>query len=238
MLFTQKARRLLKVLLYILLPKRNNQKWLKRTKDESKKGYLSQFSSRQNKLIWESVTLLPGDVVLEVGSNCGNRFLQKASQYPNVTFVGIDINEKAIELGIETAQSMGLKNVFFYAISAENLNTLEKYYPEGFNVIYTWATLIYIHPIHIRNVLLQIISAAKRELVIIEQHSNRLRYWPFYLGVPIGGGPNIVRNYRLLISSVVRKMEKTVIITATEVPHEFWNPGGGKGTKFLVKMVD
>ncbi len=229
----QKIGRLLRLLATALFPKYATLIWLRRTKEDSEIGYLSQSNSTLNELVWNNVSLKSGDLVLEVGSNCGNRFLAKASEHPDVTFVGVDINKKAIELGIESAHLMGLRNVHFHTMPADKIGQLLEFYPNGFDFIYTWATLIYVHPSRISKVIKNIITLANREIMLIEQHSNKLRLWPLFLGVPIQGGPNFIRNYKLLITKSSIGHQFKTQISVTHVPLEFWNPGGGNGYMIL-----
>jgi hypothetical protein len=229
----QKVRRLLRLLATALFPKYATRKWLKRTKEDSEIGYLSQSNSTLNELVWNNVSLKSGDLVLEVGSNCGNRFLAKASDNPDVTFVGIDVNGRAIELGIESSRLMGLRNVHFHTMSAENIGQLREFYPNGFDFIFTWATLIYVHPSRISKVVKNIISLANREIMFIEQHTPKLRFWPLFLGVPVQGGPNFIREYKILITKFSNKLHCKTQVSVTRVPLEFWNPGGGNGHMIL-----
>ena len=215
---TQKVRRLLRLVAATLFPKYATQKWLKRTKEDAEIRYLSQSNSTLNDLVWNNVSLKSGDLVLEVGSNCGNRFLAKASNHPDVTFVGVDINGKAIELGIESADLMGLKNVHFHTMSAEDIGQLRDFYPNGFDFVFTWATLIYVHPSRISKVVKNIISLANREIMLIEQHTHKLRLWPLFLGVPIQGGPNFIRNYKILITKFSIELHSKTQMSVTPVP--------------------
>jgi hypothetical protein len=215
---TQKVRRLLRLVATALFPKYATQKWLKRTKEDAEIRYLSQSNSTLNDLVWNNVSLKSGDLVLEVGSNCGNRFLAKASNHPDVTFVGVDINGKAIELGIESADLMGLKNVHFHTMSAEDIGQLRDFYPNGFDFVFTWATLIYVHPSRISKVVKNIISLANREIMLIEQHTHKLRLWPLFLGVPIQGGPNFIRNYKILITKFSIELHSKTQMSVTPVP--------------------
>ena len=233
-----KFRRLLRLIAILLNPNFNSRKWIKRTKAESKTGYLAIKDAQSNSVIWDEVKLKPGQFVLEIGSNCGNRFLRVALENPNVTFVGIDINSKAIELGNETAAEMGLKNVFLYTLPAEKIINLLKIYPGGFDFVYSWATLIYIHPIRIKMVLNQLCTVAKNQIVLIEQHMDSLNIWPLHFGIPIQSGPNFVRNYNRLIREISKTQGKNFFITATSLPLTHWNPGGGHGHKIIIVKED
>lgn len=88
----------------------------------------------------------------------------------------------------------------------------------------TWATLIYIHPVRIKNLVQFLLAITSKQIVLIEQNDSRLGVFPKYLGIPVPGEPTWVRNYEKIFSSV--KSHKTFDVILEPVSEEIWHPGG------------
>jgi hypothetical protein len=170
--------------------------------------------------------------VLEIGSNCGPKLQGLATRNPNMFFNGWDINSHAVELGQAEADRRNLENIKFKKINISESSFAALDY--SFELVFTWATLIYVHPIHITRVLKNILSFRPTCIILIEQDSPRLRKF-FKYGKLIGGGPNWVRDYEYLLKKIVGSSAHIEFIRKS-VPLEIWSPGGGSASMLIIKL--
>ncbi|MFZ6026816.1 MAG: methyltransferase domain-containing protein [Chloroflexota bacterium] len=68
-----------------------------------------------------AVEVQPFDIVVDVGCGSGNYTLQFAKKVSKGVAIGIDLSMAMLELLVEHAQNMGLKNVVVIRANAENL---------------------------------------------------------------------------------------------------------------------
>ena len=219
------------LILVLLIPSQNGSYWEGKGGESSKNGYLLKINDISNNFIYDNLKDLSYDSVLEIGSNCGNRLIQKAIENPHIMFTGIDINLNAIQIGQSYASKHKINNLNFLHYDVESEEFFKFLQQNKFDIIFAWATLIYVHPLRIIRLMRELILATNNRLIIIEQHSDNLKMWPTWRGVFIGFGPNWVRNYRKILFKTKCKFVSSAFI---EVPKDIWSPGGGMG--YLIKV--
>jgi SAM-dependent methyltransferase len=204
-----------------ILPNSTVKTWKNRSSQDAI-GYLDLLKGDSSSFLWERYENDFPSEVLELGCNSGSRIFSAASKFPSSYFTGVDINLESIEIARSYAQKNNFKNVNFISFDITKTNELfDKLQNKKFDLIYTWATLIYIHPKNIEKILKKMIIHGTK-VTLIEQHNSNLNF--FYKGFPTNGGNNWVRNYQKLIA----KFEiQNVAINVTKVPNAIWQPGGG-----------
>lgn len=100
--------------------------------------------------------------VLEVGCNVGNNMLAIRSLNRQISLVGIDVNEAAID------------EATMHGLTAElmSVNDVGPNWPEAFDLTFTAGVLIHIHPDHLSQAMDSIILASKRFVLAIEYESE------------------------------------------------------------------
>lgn len=190
---------------------------------ESATGYLDLLNGNSSDYLWDKLESSFPKSVLEIGCNSGSRIFSVAKQNPNTIFMGIDISKAAIKVAQEFAQNNEFSNTNFAHLDITDKHALRNFFQgKNYNMIFTWATLIYIHPSKIKQILKEMLNNSK-EIFIIEQHNENLKF--FYKGIPISGGKNWVRNYKKIIA----ELDKNKEVKVYNVPNDIWQPGGGHG---------
>ena len=116
-----------------------NLQWSKRV---SNKKYDFSLLDEGTKLIederiinWSEIFENPNDRVLEIGCGNGHFLTQKASDTPQLNFIGIDIKHERVTKCIEKAVKNNLKNIKFFV--DEGLHFIKNYFPDGsFSTVY------------------------------------------------------------------------------------------------------
>jgi hypothetical protein len=161
--------------------------------------------------------------ILEIGSNCGANLYHLAKKFPDSEIVGTDISKVAIQKGNTWFMQEGITNVRLISCKAEELNQFNDKY---FDVVFTFAVLIYIGPDKIERVMKEIVRVAKRRLILIEAYGTDpkdprglgfrpYRYWK--------------RDYATLFKQFVPHFPEGKI-HISKFPEDLWRPGGGGGT--------
>lgn len=159
--------------------------------------------------------------MLEVGCNCGNKLYGLALSYPRAQLTGIDINERAIKLGSIWLNDAGIDNVDLIAGRAEDLT---RFNDRSFDVVFSWAALIYPRPSEIRGILLNMSRIAKKAIVLLEVQSSNPMNKLNSAGVYFSG--HWKRDYVSLLTEVSPSLKTPMVVS---IPKSIWSPGGGGG---------
>ena len=214
-------------------PGREGKKWKELNEIVIENDWLQNRNTLDIDLFLESILGVNFDSLLEVGSSCGNKIYNLAIKHRNKVFLGVDINPNAIKVGNNYCKEKKIHNLSFKQFDiTKNLEFLNE---EKFDVVLVWATLIYVHPIHIKKALINIRNLAKFKIVLIEQNDPDILTWPKYLGYQIAGGPNWARNYKKILLSIFPDLSDKNIYYSP-IPENIWAPGGGKGQCLIVDL--
>lgn len=195
--------------------------WISKSGADAR-GYLELLKGKSSEFLWNRVDDDFPKTVLELGCNSGSRLFSRAINQPKSFFIGVDINKEALKVARSYALKNNIQNIdFIYADISKPQDIFHKLDNTKFDLIFTWATLIYIHPIRIENVIEEMMNHSKR-LILIEQHNPQMRLFP--KGIPISSGNNWVRNYQKLIA---KHQAGNQTLLVSKVPSVIWQPGGG-----------
>ena len=189
--------------------------------------YLSQIEGMGSNYLIEYLDLSQVKSFLEIGSNCGNRIIPLAKRYPDTQFVGVDINLEAIKVGQEYIALHKIENVCLMHFDITSKVFGEFLKQKTFHIIFSWATLIYLHPRDLRGLLLNIIQSAQR-IVFIEQYFNSHKV-KVVSSIPARSGLQWRHDY---VSKVHRLTSNSTNFSISLIPvaKSIWNPYGGGGT--------
>jgi hypothetical protein len=225
----------MRAILAITFPNFNGRVW-SGSRGDPTRDWSSNIEDIGTRYMWEYVAKGKFKSVLEIGSNYGNRLFSEAKRNPHIEFVGIDINSYAVRVGNKKSETEKISNLRFQ-FSDVSKKIFNPQIDERYDLVFSWATLIYIHPSKIKRSLEFMYLSAIKKIIIIEQMDLKLRKWPFYLGVQIGGGPNWVRNYEKIFLSIISPNEQ-VKFSYIEVPNNIWSPGGGSAKTLIIDLIN
>jgi len=107
--------------------------------------------------------------VLEIGCNAGPNLILLSKKFPDVKFIGVDINKKAIEIIKEHVMNSDIKNIEVFVGKADQLSWIED---KNIDVVFTDAVLMFVGPDKIRKVLKEMHRVVCKGLVLNEYHSD------------------------------------------------------------------
>jgi hypothetical protein len=123
----------------------------------------------------------------------------------------------------------GLANLTFSEVDLRDSSSLLTIKPGSWDVIFTWAVLIYIPPKSSVNLLSFCVSSAKR-LIFIEQHRKMIF---FIKGRLIRNNPTWIRDY-IKLFRLLNLNDSWM--TVSSVPNYIWHPGGGHGAQIDIQI--
>jgi hypothetical protein len=158
--------------------------------------------------------------LLELGSSCGNRLAVIAAERPDARLIGIDINRLAVKCGNKWLLEEGIGNA---ALEWGRIEDLSAYADRSFDVVFSWASLIYVRPARILDALKGAVRVSAKAVVLVEMQSaskdqNRR-------GVYCQPG-NWKRDYVSLLEEAGANPSR---IECEWVNTNIWSPGGGGG---------
>jgi SAM-dependent methyltransferase len=216
---------ILKWVWFLMNPNFDYMGWSRRTTHDSMSRYALNRSNPSNFFLWNRIDIRESNSVLEIGCNSGNRIIDFAKRNSSTLFHGFDINSPAVELGNRLAENEKITNLRFFVNDISNLEFNDITNHVNYDVVISWATLIYIHPRKIRTAIRFIVKCTKKRIILIEQQTLRTsKFKVFSGGTPIFLEPTWKRNYLKLISLA---SDRKFTYNISEVPKEIWNPGGG-----------
>jgi hypothetical protein len=158
--------------------------------------------------------------LLELGSSCGNRLAAIAAERPGVRLVGIDISQLAVTCGNKWLSEVGIGNATLKWGRIEDLST---YADQSFDVVFSWAALMYVRPARILNALRGILRVSAKAIVLIEMQNASKEEDRRGVYHPPG---NWKRDYIALLEEAGADPAR---IKCEWVDKKTWSPGGGGG---------
>jgi len=179
----------------------------------------------QTEFLWDQIDMSKAKSVLEVGSLSGYRLFEAAKRYPQINFFGVDISGDGVQASRNEATKRKLTNIEFFQFDVTSEAFYSHFKDEKFDIVFSFATLICIHPTKIKRLLKFMLDASSLQLLLIEQSNAKIKIPPLYWGVPIPNNPNWIRNYPKILgkSQDNRKFK----VKTEEVSSVIWSPGGG-----------
>jgi len=230
-----KLTKLSKPFLVVFLPVDLFIGWKTRDRTSAMK-YLENVEKPSSNLIGDCVDIKSFQTILEVGSNSGPNLIGYAQIYPDINFTGLDLNKEAVKLGNQNARRSHLPNLRFIQIDLTD-KKFSNLFPDKQDLVFSFATLMYIHPFHIKKVLRELLEITNQYLVLIEQHDEGFISKCFPLGIPSGFEASFKRNYKKLVIDELAKLERGLdAIDIFEVDPKIWAPGGGSARIIRVRL--
>lgn len=205
--------------------------WHTRSLELVREDLLSVTAESKNRYMQTQVDFSAISNFLELGSNSGIQLFELARKYPNCKFLGIDFNPNSVKFASELAESEGLKNLTFAVVDLQDDISLQSIKETSWDVIFSWASLIYIHPKRITHLIDYCLKKTHR-LILIEQH-KKMRY--FIKGRLIPKQPTWLRDYAKLVKIVY---SGSISIKVKPISNHIWNPGGGYASQIEVRITD
>jgi hypothetical protein len=133
-------------------------------------------------------------------------------------------------------ESEKITNLRFFVKDVSNLEFSDLTNHLRYDVVISWATLIYVHPRKIQAVIRFLVECTNKRIILIEQQSLSVpKLSVFRYGMPIFLQPTWKRNYLQLISLASKRKFNYNIC---EVPEEIWNPGGGSALALVIDFEE
>lgn len=216
-----------RVVFYKTLPKYDLYGWKNRTQKEAESDYSLVNSLERLNFLESSIDFTSISSFLELGCNSGVNLIPLAVKYPKIRFVGVDFNSQAVKFSTKTSQDLGLTNIYFHKFDIQSRRFWRFLSSETnkFEVIFSWATLIYVHPFKIKRVMDALVENCVTQLILIEQEERTYKR----RGRLIPGQPTWIRSYRDLILDSAHNIDGKLQIEVREVMERDWHPAGGNG---------
>lgn len=185
-------------------------------------GYWESISHPHRQLLVEAVAKFKPKSILEIGCACGPNLYLLAKRFPEATIWGIDINRQAIDYGQERFYKAGMKNVWLCVGRADSLLFAEN----TFDVVFTDATLIYIGPDKIQDVMGRMLNIAKKGLVLVERHRH------------LGGCDSVYRDglWQRDYVKLLHALSPTVGVSVSKIPNGIWPEWADGGAVIEAKL--
>lgn len=160
--------------------------------------------------------------ILEIGAFTGERLQALMEEFPDIELKGIELNASAVETGnIFFAEAYGKESVLTQMdLTHRSVNQFFSY-----DLLLSWAVLMYVHPIYIKEVLTRLLESSNKYLLIIEPTSFKKlrRFFPTR-------NKAFLHNYVKILQSLGGDFS----IDIREVPPDIWRPRFGIGLAILV----
>ena len=200
--------------------------WINRSEREVQDGYTQYSQELSNTYLFNKISNLQISSCLEIGCAAGTRIFPLASKLYGCQFTGIDINEHAIRLADEYKEVKNLSNTRFELNNILELNHSKCCY----ELVFCWATLIYISPADIKQALLNVSNLSTNYILLLEKAFNEKDSVVRKILMQIKGYPNWTHNYKKLLSSTF------TLILEEDIPKDVWLPGGGAKLMLFKKI--
>ncbi len=191
--------------------------------------YWSSRNDESNIFLYNVMDRYNPKSILEIGCNCGNRLYYLSKFIPKADIRGIDINTLAVRKGNEWLQKENIRNV---ELAEGKVQDIKYICNNKFDIVFSWAVLIYIRPAEIKRVLNIMWSMTNKTLILLEMQGINKKKDPTGLGIYCYPG-NWKRDYISLIKEVAEN--KNIEIKVSEIAKDIWSPGGGGAT--LVEII-
>jgi SAM-dependent methyltransferase len=112
----------------------------------------------------------PTTSLVEIGCDTGQRLKAIHTQFPHLRLKGIEINSFAATKGNIDLRNLGIGE---NTIICSDLMELPNQMLGQFSGILSWAVLMYVHPIRIKNVIETLLDLADEMIIILEPTSSK-----------------------------------------------------------------
>ena len=114
-----------------------------------------------------------------------------------------------------------MKNIELIQLDLLSEASLNKLIYHNFDIVFSWATIIYVHPRKFKKLIKILNQLSLKQLIFIERNFTKKSFFS-YLDF-FRNAPNWIHNYVFEL----KLFEKDLIVRQEKVPNEIWLPGGG-----------
>ena len=192
------------------------QKWRRRGAEDVKKGFSNITHPHRPWLMEQFDALYPFSSVLEIGCGYGPNVSLLAMRFPDIEVLGFDINAISVREGNAWLAERGIKRAHLIPGKADELSG----FADGtIDVVFTDATLLYIGPDKINQVIAEMKRISRKALLFVELHRSDSRRDPGGLGLFTPDG--WIRDYRKLLNHFFPDDS----IALSKIPADIWPEG-------------
>lgn len=171
--------------------------------------YLESVNHPGRRVLVQRLSAHAPESVLEIGCGMGANLYLLAKEFPMVKLYGIDISSKAVKEGRKWFEEAQVKNVELFASKADGLGWLED---KCIDIVFTYATLMYIGNDKIDKVLAEMVRIARKSLILYEWDiENSSKGYRWYYG-------HWIYNYKTFLE----KYFSSDKITVSKLPQGLW----------------
>ena len=197
--------------------------------DDWIKSYWNSKDHPHRQFLIETISKNNPTSILEIGCNCGPNLRLLAKKFPDTEIIGIDINPMAVQKGNDWLAQEGISNVKLLEGKADELGQFQD---KSFDVVFTYAVLIYIGRDKIKEVMKEALRVTRKALILVEWHSfEPERKDPKGLGVYYLGCWK--RDYVALLKQFVREDQ----IWVTKITEDLWPEKNWKEVGAVIEVV-
>lgn len=200
--------------------------WADRGLSEVEQGFSNINHPHRGWLIEQLSDLSSFSSVLEFGCGYGPNLQLIAKNFPDVEVVGIDINPFSVSEGNNQLKMCGYEKA---SIIEGKDNQLKQFADNSFDIIITDATLLYIGPDKIKQIISEMKRVASKALIFVELHQTGATNDPLGLGVYTQDG--WVRDYQKLLNHFFADRNIKII----KIPADLWTAGAWPRLGYLIK---
>lgn len=146
-----------------------NSFWQKEELKESKQNnHLGPLRYSERAVLVEAfASRNPKGVVLEIGCSYGQTIHILAPLFPNVHFVGIDIDQQRVVEGNQLLKNAGIANA---ELIVGDGRSLEQFSESSFDLVYSVAALLYFHPSDFSSAVENFLRVSRKGVLMLEMH--------------------------------------------------------------------
>ena len=172
--------------------------------------------------------LWPFSSVLEIGCGYGPNVQLLATRFPTIEVMGLDINPIAVHEGNAGLAQLGIEHARLILGKADDLS---QFTDRSIDVVFTDATLLYIGPDKIRQVIAEMRRVSRKALLFVEFHYSGHARDRKALGVHTRDG--WVRDYRKILNHFF----SDDTITFMKIPTDVWPTGRWPVYGYLINVA-
>jgi ubiquinone/menaquinone biosynthesis C-methylase UbiE len=143
--------------------------------------------------------------ILELGTGSGINLIKLSKHFPSINYSGIDINKKAIEIGIKYLEENNLSNIRINVGDISGINNMES---DSVDILMTDAVLMYLNPKDLKYLLVEMLRISKKGFILCEQMSP---------------GGLYVDHWRHDYEEVLNKLNGIRHYNLKKITKEYWN---------------
>jgi hypothetical protein len=218
----------LELLKFVILPRYSQKYWLDLPHETISFFHNQPEQDKMNTFLVNLISKRAGnpDSILEIGAFTGERLRAILREFPGSRVQGIELNPAAVDLGNHYFSSnLGYVDI----ISQGDITQSNVFHGQQYKVVFSWAVLMYVHPIFIKRVLKNLLVVSTQCLILIEPSSKS-----FIKSLLPARNRSYLHNY----SRIMQSLDINIRLEFEDVPADIWKPSTGKASVILISKID